>query len=208
MSSASSTGPADITRFWFGELRDGLANEAQRRRWFMPDPALDAEIRERFGDLLTAALRGELAGWARSPSSALSLVLVCDQFSRQVHRGSRDAYATDPLALQTARRVIERGEDQQLAFDERAFLYMPFQHSESRLDQHTAVGLYLGLRDTASDTQRRHAEGFLKHARSHRDIVLQFGRFPHRNRLLGRQSTAEEEVFLVTARDFGQSSRR
>lgn len=199
--------PEQVIGYWFGELRDGLADETHRKRWFKPDAAVDADIRERFAHLLPAAQSGELDRWQRSPRDALALVLVCDQFSRQIHRGSREAYATDALAMAVARKLVEAGLDQSLSLDERAFLYMPFQHSESRLDQHTAVGLYTGLRDSVPAAQQHHAEGFLDHARQHRDIVLRFGRFPHRNRTLGRESTAQEEAFLENASDYGQSAK-
>lgn len=198
---------ADILEFWFGELRDGLADEAHRVRWFTADAAVDREVHQRFAGLLAAALAGELAEWTASAKRALALVILCDQLSRQIHRGTREAYAGDPLALATARGSIERGDDQTLAFDERAFLYMPFEHSESRLDQHTSVGLFTALRDAAPEGFRPHAEGFLHYAVDHRDVVLRFGRFPHRNRVLGRQSSAEELEFLRTASSYGQSSR-
>jgi uncharacterized protein (DUF924 family) len=199
-------GASEVLEFWFGELSDGFADDAHRRRWFAGDAAIDAEIRERFGPLLTAALDGELAGWAESSDGALALVIVCDQFSRQVHRGTRQAYATDPLALQVALALVEQGTDLELGFDQRAFLYMPLHHSESRLDQHTSVGLYTALSDAAPADLRRHMEGFLHYARDHRDVVLRFGRFPHRNRVLGRPSTPAESAFLETAPGYGQSA--
>lgn len=201
------TSPDEVLGYWFGELRDGIADQAHRKRWFQPDAAVDAEIRDRFGALLTAAANGELTAWRDTPVTALALAIVCDQFPRQVHRGSARAFETDRLGLETARQVVDGGGDAALAFDERAFLYMPFEHSESRLDQHTAVGLFTALLDDAPDGYRHHAESFLDYARQHRDIVRRFGRFPHRNRVLGRAATAEEAAFLETASDFGQSAR-
>ena len=200
MSDAGS-----VLKFWFGEAVDGLADDVHRRRWFVSDPDVDEELRERFGPLLSAAAAGDLDDWTASPEGALALVIVCDQCSRQIHRGTREAYATDPLALGTARAAVERGDDLALGIDQRSFLYMPFQHAESRLDQHTSVGLFTALCDAAPDAARRHVEGFLHYAVDHRDIVLRFGRFPHRNRVLGRPSTAEELVFLETASSYGQS---
>jgi uncharacterized protein (DUF924 family) len=199
------TDPTEVTDFWFGELHDGLADDQHRRPWFAPDPARDADIRDRFGHLLAAAAGGELVSWLETPDHTLALVIVCDQFSRQIHRGTALAYATDPVALEAARCAVEHGRDADLGFDERAFLYMPFQHSESRLDQHTCVGLFTRLRDDTSPAQRHHADGFLQHARQHRDIVLRFGRFPHRNRILERASTPEELTFLENATSFGQT---
>ena len=202
------TDPAGVLQFWFGELVDGIADDVHRRRWFTPDAAVDAELREGFGPLLEAAVAGNLGHWAASPEGALALVILCDQFSRQIHRGTREAYATDPLALATARATIEGGNDLDLGIDERSFLYMPFQHSESRLDQHTSVGLFSALRDGAPESIRHYAEESLRYAVDHRNIVLRFGRFPHRNRVLGRQSMAEERVFLETASSYGQSGAR
>lgn len=200
------TSASDIRRFWFGELRDGLADEAHRNRWFSPDADFDAEIREHFGPLLTTALEGGLSAWQEDPADALALVLLSDQFSRQVHRGSAAAFATDPLALATARHLVEEGADRTLALDERAFLYMPFEHSESRLDQHTSVGLFTALRDDTPSGRRQVTGQYLRYAQQHRDIVLRFGRFPHRNGVLDRPSTAEEAAFLETASDYGQSA--
>lgn len=202
----SASGPDEVLGYWFGELTDGFADDVHRRRWFMPDARVDAEIRDRFGDLLAAAARGELDGWRDGGvEQALALVIVCDQFSRQIHRGTALAYATDPLALVTARAVVERGDDRELGFDQRAFLYMPFEHSESRLDQHTCVGLFSALADAVPEARRADAESYLHYARDHRDVVVRFGRFPHRNAVLGRESTAEERLFLETASSYGQS---
>lgn len=197
---------AEVREFWFGELEDGLAGRQRRRRWFMPDAARDAEIRDRFGHLLAAAQRGGLTDWRSDPADALALILVCDQVSRQVHRGTAEAYATDTLAREVARALIEQGADRAFGCDERAFLYMPFQHAESRFDQHASVGLYVALREEVPPAARREAGSFLRHAREHRDVVLRFGRFPHRNRVLGRPSSPEELAFLEGASSYGQSA--
>lgn len=201
--------PREVLDYWFGELDGGFADDAHRRRWFTPDARVDVEIRDRFGALLTAARGGELDGWRDGPAEqALALVIVCDQFARHIHRGTAEAYAADPLALATARAVVERGDDRRLAFDQRAFLYMPFEHSESRIDQHTCVGLFSALIEAVPEARRKLAESYLHYARDHRDVVVRFGRFPHRNAVLGRQSTAEELAFLETASSYGQSPPR
>lgn len=199
------TEPAEVLQFWLGALADGFADDAHRRRWFAADPARDAEIRDRFGHVLLAAASGNLDSWLDSPEGALALVIVCDQFSRQIHRGDARAFATDPAALDITRKLVEQGEDQNLGFDQRAFLYMPFQHSESRLDQHTSIGLFSALRRSAPAEMRHHGDSFLDNARQHRDIVMRFGRFPHRNAVLGRTSGAAELTFLKSASSFGQS---
>jgi uncharacterized protein (DUF924 family) len=193
-----------VNDYWFGTLAAGFSDQDHRQRWFAPDPAVDAEIGRRFGHLIEAAASGALDAWLDSPHGVLAFVLVADQFPRQVHRGTAQAYATDPLALEVARRAIDGGIDGALAFDQRAFLCMPFQHAESRIDQHTAVGLFAALRDATPPGQRHFTGGFLRFAQQHRDIVLRFGRFPHRNSVLGRTSSAEELKFLKTASHFGQ----
>lgn len=196
----------DVLAFWFGELSDGFADDERRRSWFEADPARDAEIRGRFAPLLARAAAGDLESWRGETRSALALIIVCDQFSRQIHRGTAAAYATDPLALAVAGELVERGADLALELDERAFVYMPFEHAESRVDQHACVGLFSALRD-ATPSGKRHLTGaFLQHAHRHRDILLRFGRFPHRNAVLGRPSTTDELAFMASAADFGQTA--
>lgn len=202
----ASADAAEILDFWFGELSGGLADAPHRQRWFQGGPAMDLEIRERFGPLVEAAANGNLDAWLRSAPGTLAFVLVCDQFSRHVHRGSAAAYATDPLALEVARSAIDRRKDLALALDERAFLYLPFEHSESAVDQHTSVGLFTRLRDDTPPGMRHLTGAYLRHAQQHRDVVLRFGRFPHRNRMLERASTRAEQVFLETASTFGQGA--
>ncbi len=202
------TDPAEVIAFWFGELTDGFADDAHERRWFTPDAQFDDDVRGRFGRLLAVAQRDGLPEWRRSAHGTLALVIVCDQFTRQIHRGTPQAYALDPLALTAAKDAVAGGDDRCLGFHERAFLYMPFQHSESRLDQHTAVGLFSALRDASPSGQRQRTGAFLRQAQQHRDIVLCFGRFPHRNAVLGRASTAAELEFLRTASHFGQAPAR
>lgn len=205
MSSATvRSAPGPIIDYWFGTLEGGFSDDDHRQRWFTPDPAVDEDIDHRFGHLIEAAASGSLDAWLDSPHGVLAFVLVCDQFSRQVHRGTPQAYATDALALEVARRAIDATTDDALVFDQRAFLYMPFQHAESRIDQHTAVGLYGALRDATPPGQRHLTGSYLRHAQQHREIVLRFGRFPHRNDVLGRLSSAEELSYLKTASHFGQ----
>lgn len=197
--------PGQVTAFWFGTLSDGFADAAHRRAWFKSAAGRDADIRHRFSRLLERAGSGELDHWLDATPGTVAYILLCDQLSRQIHRGTADAYATDTRALNAATGLVDSGADRALAFDERAFVYMPFQHAESRLDQHTSVGLFDALREDTDPAYRHHADGFLVHARQHRDIVARFGRFPHRNALLGRPSTAAELEFLATAGNFGQA---
>lgn len=172
-------GEADeVLRFWFAE-----ASPDQR---FASDPAFDEAIRRRFGSLLTRALRGELAAWRRTPRGMLAEVIVLDQFSRNVHRGTAAAFAGDAAALAVAQDAVARGALEQLGADERTFLLMPYMHSESPAVHVEAERLF-----------RAHASPLnIDYELRHKAIVDRFGRYPHRNAVLGRESTAEELAFL------------
>lgn len=160
--------------------------EAGPERWFRGGEAFDALCREQFLDLHLSAARAELASWREGPEGALALILLLDQIPRNVFRGSAHAYATDPMALCTARYAIERGHDRQFALDLRGFFYLPFMHSESLADQEYCVELFREIPESGSATWARHPH----------DIIERFGRFPHRNRLLGRTSTPEEQAWM------------
>ena len=163
----------------------GFWRQAGPDRWFAKDPAFDRLFRERFLALHEAAARGGLSGWADTPTGALALLLLLDQFPRNAFRGTRRMYATDPLARNIAAGAIEAGHDQAVEASVRLFFYLPFGHSEDLVDQETSVAL-----------TRRLGEPYLAHALGHHDIVRRFGRFPHRNPILGRVMTAEEQRFL------------
>ena len=163
----------DVLSFWFG-----LEPE---RRW-KEDPALDAEIRERFEELWAEKRENVPAHFLGSPREALAAVILFDQFPRNMFRGHADQFSTDPLALAVAKGAVERGLDEQLGTDERVFLYMPFQHSEDMGDQRRSLALFTAL---GSDDH-------LAYAKKHYDIVERFGRFPHRNAILGRPPRAAE----------------
>jgi uncharacterized protein (DUF924 family) len=190
--------------FWFGPQSGGFSGAPAGRRWFATDPEFDREISDRFGSLLKAAADGALAKWLDDPHGRLAFIIVTDQFSRQIHRGLADAFATDASALAAARDGIELGHDRRLGFDERAFFYLPFEHSESVQDQHRSVELFTRLAQETPAHNRGHSDEALRFARGHRDIVLRFGRFPHRNASLGRASTPAELTFLRNASRFGQ----
>jgi len=193
-----------VLEFWFGILTDGLADAATRQRWFAGDRDFDVLCAAQFATLLDEAARGRLPHWSATPRGRLAFILVTDQFSRQIHRGSARAFATDSRALACAKDGIALGHDRVLGPDERSFFYLPFEHSESRIDQHTSVGLFSQLAAEAPPAHREKALDTLDFALRHRDIVLRFGRFPHRNAVLGRTSTADELEFLRTASRFGQ----
>jgi uncharacterized protein (DUF924 family) len=187
----------EVLLFWFGELReDGRAAPEKVARWFRKDPAFDAEIRARFERLHEAVAAGEREGWLATRRGRLAYVIVLDQLSRNMYRDTARAFASDPQALRAARDGIAAGDDRALAFAERDFLYMPFMHAEDVAEQDRCVELFSRFRDELSGELRAAVEHSLSFAVRHRDIVARFGRFPHRNAVLGRASTPEEQTFL------------
>lgn len=182
--------PADILEFWFGppEMAD---MEATRVRWFRKDPTFDREIAERFGPTITPALVGGLADWAWEPGPALARVLLLDQFTRNVFRDTPRAFEGDAQALAAARAMVMRGQDVQLAPLRRMFVYLPFEHAEDRDAQREGVRLFERLVEDAPGLADQ-----LEWTKRHQVIIERFGRFPHRNAILGRLSTPEEIEFL------------
>jgi uncharacterized protein (DUF924 family) len=175
----------EVLQFWFGEPRG-----PRQKRWFEKDPALDAEIRSSFLPLYEALARSEQGKWLDEATHCLARIVVLDQFPRNMFRGTTRAFATDPLALQAARHAVGRGYDHGLLPVERLFIYLPFEHSESLEDQERACEL---CRPLAAFPETDDA---YRYAVAHRDIIARFGRFPHRNAILGRASTPEEVEFL------------
>ncbi len=169
--------PEDVVTFW---------REAGPEKWFKNDEAFDVEIADRFSALHRAAAQGDHDAWAESGDGALALILVLDQFSRNLHRGSALAFASDPEALQIAKTTLARGDDHLVREDLRIFFYMPFEHSESLADQRMAIRLAHAM----------HSANYLKYAHTHHDVIRRFGRFPHRNAVLGRHTTPAEKAFL------------
>lgn len=170
--------PHPLWQFWF--------HETPRERWFRKDPAFDETLRERFGDLPDRALAGEFAADLDDPHRGLAVVLMLDQLPRNLFRGDARSFHYDPAARLTATLLLDRGADAALSVDERAFLYLPFEHSERLADQDRSIALYEALDNPL----------YLDFARRHRDIIVRFGRFPHRNAVLGRPNTPEEAQFL------------
>jgi uncharacterized protein (DUF924 family) len=185
--------------FWFGPLDgEGLAAPECAARWFGGGTAFDRELAEHFGADHADARAGRLDPWAEHPRGRLALVLHLDQLSRNLHRGRADAFACDSRALVLARGALARGEDSDLAPIERVFLYLPFEHSESLADQDVSVARFRALAEGCPPRAREQFASFLDYAIRHRDVIARFGRFPHRNAVLGRPSTVEEEAFLAT----------
>lgn len=178
-----------ILEFWFA---DGL--DTQRAAWFRRDEAFDEAIRKSFGTLPDQALDGAFDHWLGTPEGSLALLLVLDQFPRNLFRGQERAFAYDPKAREAAREaVLTHRHDEALPPAARVFLYLPFEHSEALADQDLSVSLFERLRDYP---EHRVEGGSIDYALRHRDVIRRFGRFPHRNAILGRASTAEEEAYL------------
>jgi uncharacterized protein (DUF924 family) len=180
----------DVLDFWFGPP-DTPERGRPRRCWFEKNEAFDRDVRTRFMKLHQRAAAGRLAKWERTPLAALALAVLLDQFPRNMFRGDPKAFATDGAALSTARSAVERGFDRCLRPVERWFVYLPFEHAENLAAQRRSVALFSGL-DGDPDSP-----GTIDYARRHFEIISRFGRFPHRNGILGRTSTAEETLFLA-----------
>lgn len=181
----------DFLTFWF--------SKETKARWYASTPVFDDHCRERFGELAAKAGRGELGHWEKTADGALALGLLLDQIPRNIHRGQPTAFENDPKAVDVVARAIERGLDRQLSEERRNIFYLPFMHSEKLTDQERGVELYTELG----------SEKGLAYAKDHADIIRRFGRFPHRNAILGRQNTGEEQAFLdAGAKDYGQSTKK
>jgi uncharacterized protein (DUF924 family) len=179
--------PAEVLLFWFG----GPAERGKRhKRWFERSDAFDREVRERFLALYEAGFEGMLSGWKAQARTCLALIVLLDQFPRNMFRGTPRAFAADPLALDAARHSLARKYDETLLPVERHFAYLPFEHSEALEDQVRACELTKPLQAFAETFDA------YRYAVAHRDIIQRFGRFPHRNDILGRPSTPEEIEFL------------
>jgi uncharacterized protein (DUF924 family) len=196
-----------LLEFWFGQLSDGFADEVHRQRWFSGGSAFDDDCRMRFSSLAARAADGELDDWLDEPRGCLAFILLTDQIPRNIHRGTPMAFATDGPALNAAKTGVSAGLDRRLGYDERCFFYLPFEHSESLIDQHTCVGLFTQLRDETPNGFRHLTGNYLQFAHQHRDIIIRFGRFPHRNAVLGRTSRETELEFLQEGPQFGQAQR-
>ncbi len=190
--------PQDILlRTWFGPLdEDGLSDAAHAARWFRADPAFDEALRKRFGALHREVVEGRHEDWKETPRGRLAWVIAVDQLSRNLYRGTPRMYAWDPMALQAALEGLDRGDLSHLAPQEKVFLVMPLMHAEDPDIQDRCVATFQDLRDAATGRVREVMDRSLHFAKLHRDIVRRFGRFPHRNAILGRPSTPEELAFL------------
>lgn len=178
----------DVLDFWFAA--------EHRPLWFKTEPSFDAAIRERFGPLVDAAIAGRLADWEAAPDSCLALVILLDQFPRNAWRGTPRAFSGDAMARAVARRAVDRGTDWAVPLDRRHFFYLPFEHSEDLADQERSCALFYAWAEEFPEAERAEVNEQLRYVDRHKEIIERFGRFPHRNAILGRASTPEEEAFL------------
>jgi uncharacterized protein (DUF924 family) len=191
--------PASILAFWFGEEPARAAtNPDCARLWWSKQPAVDEAMRLRFGGLVQQAGNGALGAWAEAPEGRLALILLADQFTRNIHRGTPAAFSLDPLAQAWAREGLASGAFAGLLPSQRLFTLMPLEHAESLPLQDECVERMKALRDETAPPERATFDGFVDYAQRHREVIRRFGRFPHRNAILGRASTPEEAAFLQT----------
>jgi len=185
-----------VLTFWFGNTNALTTAPELSARWYKKDPGFDREIRARFLDLYLALLRREHESWLEEPEPCLAYLITLDQFGRNMFRDTALAFAADPVALRVAQHAITRGYDLALVGDMRAFMYLPLMHSEDLGVQEECVRCFHALCNEMQGELKAHFENNLSFAVRHRDIVARFGRFPHRNALLGRTSSPEELAFL------------
>ena len=179
----------EILEFWFGKP-DELDYGKPRKFWFIKNPEFDQQVRSRFLKDYQQAAAGELDDWKTSPQGCLALIILLDQFPRNMFRGQPQAFATDPQALAYAQHAVAQGFDKQLLPIQRQFIYLPFEHSENLADQHQCIELFSMLKDHPE------CSSCVDYAHRHHKVIERFGRFPHRNEILGRETTLEEAEFL------------
>jgi uncharacterized protein (DUF924 family) len=202
--TASRHNPDAVLDFWFGDARRRPeAISGRMGFWFSPDEDADREVSEHFRPLLEPASRGHLTDWLADGPCRLALILIFDQAPRVIHRRRAEAFAYDGHALSITLAGLDAGHDRGLSLAERAFFYMPLQHSEDPAVQRISLRCYERLTQDFTE-QRELAQGFLSHARQHADVIARFGRYPHRNAVLERDSTDAERAFLEDGPRFGQ----
>lgn len=182
-----------ILQFWFDELDAlGMCSEAQNRLWFQSRPETDREIEQRFGTDIKQALAGELDHWADHGDGLVALVILLDQFTRNVYRGTAAAFSGDRRALALVEAAVARGADRESPRIHRVFLYIPYEHAEDSVVQEAGIRCFDQLLKDCHPDARERVSGFRDYSVAHRDVIARFGRFPHRNAIIGRNSTEEE----------------
>lgn len=195
-----------ILELWFRERENNSPGlDGRMNFWFGEDPELDIQLRHRYGTLIKQAAAGDLDHWAKTPLGRLALILVLDQFRRNVYRGKPEAFSHDKSALKLCIEGAIAKHDAQLSAIQKIFFFMPMQHVESLKVQSKSVAVFRGLIKRATTVEKETFETVADFAELHRDIIEQFGRFPHRNAILNRESTEREREFLQDGPTFGQS---
>lgn len=187
---------SEILNYWFGPLnKNGVCVEPRNALWFKASAETDAHCTQTFNEPLNRAIKGELNAWTTTDEGLVALIVLLDQFSRNIHRGNAKAFAGDSLALHHSMQAIKTGRDTRLPAIHRLFIYLPLEHSEDLATQEHCVMLFEKL---ANDTNDELFSGFVRYAVAHRDVIAKFGRFPHRNEILGRPSTPQELEHMQT----------
>ena len=187
----------DVLDFWFGEINElGCSSPEHRKRWWTKSDAFDRAIKSHFLHEYEAVVAGERETWRNTARGTLAYIIVLDQFSRNMFRGTPEMFAADELAREACREGLDAGFDSELPFDERVFFYLPLEHSEEIADHHRCIELFDGLVDRCPEPLGGDAKNYLDYAQGHKAIVERFGRYPHRNETVGRASTPEETEFL------------
>lgn len=194
----------DVLDFWFGEIKEDWPITDRNQMWWHGETEVDESIINQFLDLLKQAKDRELDEWKETAHGRLALIILLDQFSRNVFRRTKHAFTSDEYALSLAIEGIAKGQDKELALVERVFFYMPFMHSEDLGVHNDSISLYQQLLTETNATHYEQGLRYLNAAKMHRDIIVQFGRYPHRNEILGRCSTESEVEYLRNAEKFGQ----
>ncbi len=200
----SDTTAEDVLTFWFRDEATGRMDLPQSKRWFQGGSKLDAELGRQFGSTLALARAGELDHWRESASGTLALIILLDQFNRNINRGTAEAFAGDAQALSLCHHAREMAYPAQWPITHQVFCYMPLEHDESVQSQELSVALFSELLEQAPPHLQDYARGTLDYARQHKQIIDRFGRYPYRNAVLGRDSTAEEREWLTKGKRFGQ----
>ena len=191
--------------FWFGQQNNGFPIEDRSRLWFQGEEKVDQEIRTNFKTFVDDAIQNKLNEWAKTPQGQLSLILLLDQFARSIYRHTSHAFSGDSAALKLAHENISKGSDKKLSFSERGFIYMPLMHSEHLADQELCIQMFMELQTKVPAAHKELVGSSIHFAREHRGLIARYGRFPHRNAILGRTNTAEEKVYLnAGACSYGQ----
>ena len=192
----------DILKFWFGRVEETIVPSENRAKiWFGESEEIDAEIHQKFSDDLKRSTLGEYDGWCEMPRGQLAMIILLDQYSRHIHRNTLQAYAQDKKALSICLQGIKDEKDHALSLIERVFYYFPLLHSEQLSYQEQSIRVYQNLSDLAFSETRVIYDSFLKFANHHYTIIKNFGRFPQRNKILGRESTSEEIAYLKELED-------